>query len=407
MDSGVARVAAGLAAIAIGGTGLTLAADQRINPYQDNGATLAISKDSALPDAGRIEIEVMKERPEVRLKKWDGEVSLGVRYDNVRASGSRAFLTDRIEWKGNNEEVHAYPLDATTGMEDGGFEIEVVLKEPPSANSWDFAIDGHQSLDFYWQPPLTAEDKASGAQQPENVDGSYAVYHKEKRDFVAGEKNYAAGKAFHIYRPKAIDANSDELWCALAYSEGALTVSCDEKWLSNAAYPVHIDPTFGFTSCGAGNFSIENVIYMYTASVPTGADVTSLQACVEVTSATKNMKMAVYDSAANLLGPSVQVAVTTAANGTAFTSFSMATSPLTLTADSYRIAVWSQSTTGNGLIRTDTSTGAYGFDSETYAANFPNPASLTGGSNRKLSVYATYDAPTAPPILPMSLWDDE
>ena len=84
-------------------------------------------------------------------------------------------------------------------MEDGAFELEVVLNEKPATNIFTFAVDGADDLDFLYQRSLDQEvhgeeiascseteclDKEGNvvSSRPENVIGSYAVYHKTKKD---------------------------------------------------------------------------------------------------------------------------------------------------------------------------------------------------------------------------------
>jgi hypothetical protein len=76
--------------------------------------------------------------------------------------------------------MHEYPLPAKEGMKDGGFEIEVYLAERPPTNVFRLAIEGAEDLDFFYQPEFSAEKIAEGAVLPEDVIGSYAVYHKTK-----------------------------------------------------------------------------------------------------------------------------------------------------------------------------------------------------------------------------------
>lgn len=236
------------ATLAGGGVAVT---DEIVNPYTDTGAKLEIVAESTLPDSGQNTVELVKERPEVRLKKWNGEVDLGVRYDTVQAEGSRVLLTDRVEWKDSAQELHAYPLDAKAGMEDGGFEIEIILNEKPNTNVFEFQIDGADQLDFFYQPPLTQDQIDVGMKRPENVVGSYAVYHSEKGRLITGDTNYATGKVFHIFRPKVFDAIGNETWAELAYKAGILSVIVPQTFLDNATYPVTVDPTFGYTTIGA------------------------------------------------------------------------------------------------------------------------------------------------------------
>ena len=86
--------------------------------------------------------------------------------------------------------------------------------------------------------------------------GSYAVYHKTKANHRVGSTNYATGKAYHIYRPKALDANGVEQWAEIFYENGILSVTVPQKFLDDAVYPVRIDPTFGYTTQGASLFNI-------------------------------------------------------------------------------------------------------------------------------------------------------
>ena len=217
---------------------ITPIADSQINPYTDKVDRLAISRMSSIPDAGLVETELVKARPEIRLKKWNGEVNLGIRYDGIQASGNRSLLTNRMEWKDAKREVHAYPLDAKEGMEDGGFEIEIVLTEKPATNKFDFTIDGAENLDFFYQPALSQQEIDEGASRPENVVNSFAVYYS-KSNHITGQVNYATGKFLHIYRPKITDANGNWIWGELSYDNaGTLSITIDKEWLNTAVYPV-------------------------------------------------------------------------------------------------------------------------------------------------------------------------
>ena len=86
-------------------------------------------------------------------------------------------------------------------MEDGGFEIEIILQEKSSVFA--FPIEDAQDLDFFDQPKLSPEEIAEGTVRPENVIFSYAVYPKTKTNDGVGNRLYATGKACHIDRPKA------------------------------------------------------------------------------------------------------------------------------------------------------------------------------------------------------------
>ena len=209
-------------------------------------------------------IEIGEERhsPYLRLHKWDGEVSLKVDVPYGK-NGEKSLTQNRLRWANHKYDVDFYPREPEeieenghkfTINEEGGVEFDVILKERPESNIFEFPIES-KGLKFYYQPELTQKEKDEGAFRPENVVGSYAVYHESKQgDYTQlGGKNYKAGKAFHIYRPKVEDAEGNKIWGKLNIDEkkGVLTITIDQEWLDKAVYPVRIDPTFGNTHCGA------------------------------------------------------------------------------------------------------------------------------------------------------------
>ncbi|MBL7072697.1 MAG: hypothetical protein ISS33_02820, partial [Candidatus Omnitrophica bacterium] len=284
------------------------------------------------------DFETMEFRPHAKIKRWGEESSLSVEFPDNKIKREKKSVTrnaGKIDWdspeigssfyKKSREEV-----DSTFVInESGGVEFEVVFKEIPDSNVVSLPIET-EGLVFYYQGPLSKEEIAQGAARPEEVVGSYAVYHESKQG-----GNYKAGKAFHVYRPKIIDANGDWVWGVLkiehsvvsgevgvdstrkvkkggvlrrrapqddggiapqddggiapqddegvatqddegvaaqddegAVSQdegqkrgsGTITITIDRKWLDNAAYPVIVDPTFGYDTQGASSISLENVI---------------------------------------------------------------------------------------------------------------------------------------------------
>lgn len=158
---------------------------------------------------------------------------------------------------------------------DGGFKIDILLKEKPTTNTFCYTIQGAENYDFFYQPPLSQTENVnlpwmdyctdtqcfdkSGdlrANQDENIVGSYAVYHKTLANHKVGQQNYATGKVLHIPRPQVWEVNNKEAtkqWADLSYDNGQLCVTASQKFLDQATYPVRIDPTFGYTTLGAGN----------------------------------------------------------------------------------------------------------------------------------------------------------
>lgn len=204
----------------------------------------------------RIEIEIgdikepTKFLPQFKTKHWDNESNMSVRLvDDDIDNGVVATEANKISWSRNGRTVRFYEKD--DGFEDGGFEVEVELDIKPETNVLMFSLQT-KNLDFFYQPKLTSEEISSGDTRPENVEGSYAVYHKTmKNDF--SNRHYRTGKAFHIYRPWAEDSLGNRVWCELYIDEVTekLSIIIPQNFLDTAQYPVIVDPTFGYTSQGA------------------------------------------------------------------------------------------------------------------------------------------------------------
>ena len=212
-----------------------------IDPYTDKGNFLEIKNQSVIPQGGEIKTDLAKTEPAITFSKWNSEVAMKVTSLDISPTtqGERALLSDTMKWKDGAKEVWAYPLAKVAGMEDGGFELSIILNSKPATNVFSFAISGAENLIFYYQPALDADQIARGDTRPDNVVGSYAVYYS-KRDHINGQTNYATGKAYHIYRPKVTDANSSWVWADLSYSNGVLSITVPQSFLDSAVYPITI-----------------------------------------------------------------------------------------------------------------------------------------------------------------------
>jgi len=242
-------------------------------------------------------IEIGEERyllpqPYLKLNKWDEEVFLKVRIPYGQ-DAKRFLEQNKLKYITHKYKIEIYPKEPKEITkeihgkrylfkinEEGGVEFDIFLKEKPSSNIFEFPIEA-KGLRFYYQPPLTEEIKVgdrngkivkvtetdayikdektgeliSVTHRPEWVIGSYAVYHKDKSgDYSKMRgKNYKTGKAFHIYRPKIIDAKGDWVWGELHFDEKReiLLIKIPQEFLDKAVYPVRIDPNFGYESKGA------------------------------------------------------------------------------------------------------------------------------------------------------------
>lgn len=196
--------------------------------------------------------------PQVKISRWANEVNASLRLIHTNIPGNITWSDDgtKITWikkQGQNEwKAVFYHRD---DLDEGGYEFEIHLPANPPVNYLEFTVNT-KDLNWFYQPPLTQQEIDEGALRPENVVGSYAVYHKTKGGMNdAAGMEYKVGKAFHVYRPHVVDANNNETWGTLELDEvnGILRISVDQTWLDNAVYPVVVDPTFGYT--GTGNTS--------------------------------------------------------------------------------------------------------------------------------------------------------
>lgn len=186
---------------------------------------------------------------------------------------------------------------------DGCFEWEICLDAPPPSNIFSFPIHSND-LVLCYQGELSPEETAEGAFRPDSVIGSYAVYHATRRDdrtVIHGAdtvvEQYGTGKAFHIYRPKAYDANGVTCWCDLKIDR-ALNITVPSDFLLKATYPVTIDPTFGYTSAGATSTipgtARANINDAHTHVAGVGETITSFSAYVSSSSGTQSLGLAAY-----------------------------------------------------------------------------------------------------------------
>ncbi|RLG14059.1 MAG: hypothetical protein DRN66_02990, partial [Candidatus Nanohalarchaeota archaeon] len=357
---------------------------------------------------------IEKSKPEVKLEKWGNETFLKVSRPSVSYSpGSlvndkipplvgKRLSDSKVKFINHKEEVHIYSLEE-------GMEYEVILKEKPNSNIIEMEIES-QDLGFYYQPPLNQEKQEEGltcnetdcwdengtnmVHRPENVVGSYAVYHKNKKgDYSKMRgKNYMAGKAFHIYRPKIIDTNGNWIWGKLNVDEkeGILSITIPQEFLDNAVYPIKIDPTFGYDTVGGSHVTINGRI-SGTYFMGDAGTANSLTGYFQKYFSQKS-KGAIYKQSDNTFV--AETNEVTAANGCNWYEHTFS-SPPTITAQNYYLVMWGA--TNNDILYYDTG-GNGGYDVETYGT-FPANWVPTS-EDRKYSIYCTYTAgggDTTPP----------
>jgi hypothetical protein len=97
-------------------------------------------------------------------------------------------------------------------------------------------MEGAEDYDFFRQPDCVTDPLLAG---------SYAVYKKET---LIGE---GTGKLCHIHRPQIIDSRGRRCRGALSVAGNELRITIPETWLSEAGYPVVVDPVIGTATVGS------------------------------------------------------------------------------------------------------------------------------------------------------------
>jgi hypothetical protein len=123
-----------------------------------------------------------------------------------------------------------------TILGDTAFEYDCILEREPDNNVVTLRMEGAERFDFFRQPDFVKDPF---------LKGSYAVYKKET---LIGE---GTGKLCHIHRPLITDSRGRRCWGELSIAGNRLSIAIPEEWLSEAEYPVVIDPTIGTTTIGS------------------------------------------------------------------------------------------------------------------------------------------------------------
>lgn len=378
-----------------------------------NAENNTFKKERVVDNARRVEIEIGDDKeptrflPQFKTKHWDNEANLSVRLkDDDYDTGEVKTVANKVEWKKGIKTARLYELE--TDDEDGGFEFEVEFSEKPDTNVVEYTLQSKE-FDFFYQSPLTPEEIEQGAIRAENVEGSYAVYHKTQKNNRVGGKHYRTGKAFHIYRPFAEDATGAKAWCELNIEGDLMTVNVPQKFIDTAQYPVRIDPTFGYTSVGGSTQSAAetstNSTHAYRFTSPSDIGTVSKLTIHLVTSklfGSTNAKGVIWlQSSLGIVSNGVSGATAVAFGSAEWYDFTYSTEPsLSASTDYYLGYVAADGANGGARIAYDTGTSNYGVSDQ--ANSYSSPASLSGDgtTNRMFSVYATYTvASDSPPTV--------
>ena len=357
-----------------------------------------------------------KTEPVIDLGIFEDEDVLTIRSEKVFDSSK--LEVDELLFENQGEKFYCKKHDENT------LKFGVILTEKPAGNVFALKIDGWENFNFFFQPPLANTDPDGSTWEPNgwggtsrrsaDVNGSYAVYHKTKRDHIIGQKNYATGKAFHIYRPRFIDANGAMAWADLHIEKGDYTVTVLQSFLDSAVYPVKANDTLGYTTIGSttdnGNLDIFIGFGGAATTMPaTGGTATAIAAAVYHATPAGNIKMCLYsDIGTNLpiarldtgTGAIAVTRTTAPTNSGEFLSGSISTALsastkywLCINHDNNDIQWKFDSGTGNRV---------GGASGSTYASFPPLTAPVISNNDRSHSFFVTY-TPTAANIRSMML----
>lgn len=215
--------------------------------------------------------------PQAKVMRWDNEVNFSMRFKNGNGNGNGSVSYDdtvgssgKVSWSSSGircDFLH------DKNLPEGALKFDITLNSKPKSNIVVFTIET-KGIIFDYQPPLNLDrdcwppnvvtaDETTGYDRngkaicwrPENVVGSYAIYHENCPPNITGGKEYRVGKLCHLYRPKIIDSTGKSVWGSwnLDKELGIINLTIPQDFLDNAAYPILIDPDVGYTTAGASS----------------------------------------------------------------------------------------------------------------------------------------------------------
>lgn len=325
---------------------------------------------------------------QMTFTKWNKENSLTLQYSKNDWFDPPVLENDKIKLINHTEELEIFKADKEN------FKFILTLKEKPLDNEFEFYLKEWEDFNFYFQPELTQEEIKNGFIRPDNVVGSYAVYHKTKLNHEIGKTNYGTGKAFHIYRPKWIDADGMWVWADLKIENGSYKNKPPWDFLNTATYPIYCNDTFGNTNhqSSAGAYQLDEGLISVFALSEDG-DVSKLTIWCDGNGSTINAKGLIHDDDAST-EPNTLMGATNATSVDAATAeydFTFSSAVSLTTGDWWLGAV----SGGNALNLFYDSSGGNKLRQEKGELSYSSPGAWPHASDDHyndyiMSVYATY-----------------
>jgi hypothetical protein len=250
--------------------------------------------------------------PKMNFGRWGGEVSFGLDLSGVPliTSPSLDFSAGIVTF--GNANYKLYFKD--DGVENVKFGL--ILNRKPPINQISFNLSNTDDLDFCYQPWMANVNPDGSSWEgncfaPPSVGGSYAVYHKTKRNHIIGQTNYKIGKVGHFYCPKFTDALGNFVWGLLEITGNVFKITIPQAFLNSATYPVTENGTFGYTTTPVNSnyWNVNQTTYLQLDAVsPAGSNtLTNLSVCVTTYEVTLTYKFGFYSESSST--PNTRLAV--------------------------------------------------------------------------------------------------
>jgi len=322
-----------------------------------------------------------KFKNKVKFTKWNKENFLSIEY--LEDFGEPTIDGDKkVKATKNPKNFYAKKHDENT------FKYGLEFNSKPDTNVFTFQLKGWEEFNFFYQPELTQAEIDEEHTRPDDVVGSYAVYHKNKKDHIVGQTNYMTGKFGHIYRPKFIDANGNFVWGSLNITDGIYSVTIPQDFLDNAVYPVIANDTFGKADIGATQWTNADAYTLWGTSFASTGNGTLSKITVYANANAGEATCAIYNDSS---GPATKLD-----NGAEIVDISTPgwndstglTQSITNTT-TYWLACLNKDNTIDYQWDAGTNRTEY-LNNGSYSSTLPDPFGSGSALNRIMSIYATY-----------------
>jgi len=363
--------------------------------------------ETKLPDVVNIRIGDTRKKdfcPEIEIQKphWKhGKYRLSLHHDLF--GGDFVQVGDEIQYNKGSMTAKFRPEPAPFKSTlwqplfepvGGGFNFDIDLAKKPASNRIELFIETDGNLTFTEQLPLTKEDIQAGFYRHKNVEYSVAVYHATKQ-----HRKYLTGKHSHIFTPYIVDSSDHGVWGQLRVQNNKITLIIPEQFYQKALYPIHIDPTFGYSACGATPLNVAGRIHGVEATISEHAVGNHVGGYFLSDHASENRhaQCNITNDDASAYIANGQTEENTSVNSPTPTTFDFLNPPLFVSGTTYIITAWHQYSSqknayANSMYDDVDGLGWWGAQDSGYPFSWPTPPGLnnTTHPNKRWSYWVDY-----------------